>query len=82
MSFTDKHYNRILDRVREWVAELDRRNEADIPIYSNGGPDGSATGVSARRILTEVEGRTELGQALVDNWVELAADHIVGAPLH
>jgi hypothetical protein len=81
MSFSDRRYNMVAARLHEWVAELDRRGEADKVLYRTSGPSGGTEqAVTPRMILTEVEKHTPLGESLVENWLDMAVNHIVKAP--
>lgn len=65
---------RIVEQLADWVESID---DADHPFV------GMAEGgmLTPRQILEEVENSTELGDMLVQHWVQLTLDQVVGADL-
>jgi len=83
MPLDDRRYNMILDKLREWVDELTLRGEGEDKkvLYRIAGPsEGTEQAVTPRTILNAVETHTPLGLSLVDNWFDMALNHIVKAP--
>lgn len=60
----------IVDRLNEWIETMP---DPDKPLV---GYAGRSESLSPRQIVRQVEDRTERGERLVRNWVNLAVDHI------
>jgi len=78
MVLSEQQYLQVLEKMREWVRDLERTGEDTKPLYWYGG-EGEA--VTPRHLLGEVEARTPFGQKFLESWVDLAMRHILNAPL-
>ena len=69
---------KIIAKLREWVDALEKKGDADKPIAASGYP---VVYITPRSILKDVVDGTAEGKRFIENWVELALDHILNAPL-
>lgn len=66
-------YESLLNKLREMVADLELRGEAEIPIFT---PTCGET-KNARELLREVEQKTNFGLSFLESWMSLALQHIL-----
>lgn len=65
----------VLQKLNQWVEALP---EPDRPIIARA--DGSEM-LSARQIVDEVDRGTPLGDEIVQNWIDLALNHVMKSQL-
>lgn len=78
----EKQYEKLLEKMREWVAVLARTGDDSKPLYMEGGgeEDGENTLWTPRTLLQQVEQRTPVGRDFLESWMDLAMQQILDAP--